>query len=179
MYNDISKEVYSWVKTIAFAIFAALIITNVVIVNAEVPSGSMENTIQTKDRLIAFRLAYMFEKPERFDIIVFRYPENETDLYVKRIIGLPGEKVEIRDGKVYINDSNKPLIDTFTKEESGGNHGPYIVPEEKYFVLGDNRNDSRDSRYWENRFVARDKILGKAIFRYFPNVSSFKNYKSE
>ena len=179
MFRTISKEVFSYVKTIAFAIFAALIITNVVIVNAEVPTGSMENTIQKQDRLIAFRLAYLFERPDRYDVIVFRSPDDITTLFVKRIIGLPGEEVEIIDGMVFIDGSDEPLIDAFTKEESSGNFGPYIVPPGMYFVLGDNRNDSSDSRFWTNRFVARDQILGKAVIRYYPlsNFSIFRNYR--
>lgn len=172
--TSIGKEILSWIWTIGGAVLVALFITQVIIVNANVPTGSMKNTIMPKDRIIANRLAYKFSEPERFDIVVFKYPDDEKILYVKRIIGLPGEKVEIINGKVYINDSEEPLNDDFIREpmaEGYANFGPYDVPEDSYFMLGDNRNDSKDSRFWLNKFVAEDKILGKVIFRYYPNFT--------
>ena len=138
------------------------------IVNAQIPSESMENTIMTGDRIIGNRLAYKGHIPQRFDIIIFKYPDDESVLYIKRIIGLPGDTVRITDGKVYINDSMEPLDDSFTPETPIGDFGPYQVPGNGYFVLGDNRNYSFDSRYWENTFVTEDQILGKAGFCYFP-----------
>ena len=87
---------------------------------------------------------------------------------------MPGETVEIKDGKVYINGSEKPLKDSFTPETPVGDYGPYTVPENSYFVLGDNRNYSRDSRFWNNPYVAEDKILGKAVLRYFPGIKLLK-----
>ena len=170
---DLGSEIFSWIKTIIYAVISALFITHVVIVNAEVPSGSMENTIMTDDRIVAFRQAYLFDEPQRYDIVVFRYPDDEKTLFVKRIIGLPGETVEIRNGLVYVNNDPVPLDDEYTKEEMNGDFGPFIVPEESYFMLGDNRNNSKDSRYWVNKYVERDKILGKVIFRYYPG---FKKY---
>ena len=88
---------------------------------------------------------------------------------IKRVIGLPGETVTIKDGKVYINDSEEPLDDSFCPETplSDGD-GVYQVPEDSYFMMGDNRNLSRDSRFWINKYVSRDKILGKAVLRYWP-----------
>ena len=123
----------------------------------------------TGDRVFGSRLTYKLKDPERFDIVIFKYPDDESQLFIKRVIGLPGEKVEIKDGKVYINDSETPLDDSFTPEEAVGDWGPKVVPEGHYFMLGDNRNCSKDSRYWQNTFVAKDKILGKAKVRYFPN----------
>lgn len=167
---EMKKEILSWVKVIVSALIFAYIITHYIIVNAMVPSCSMENTIMTGDRLVAFRWSYVFEEPERDDIVVFKYPDDESLNYIKRIIGLPGDKVEIKDGKVYINDSEQPLDDLFIKEEMFGSWGPYEVPQDSYFMLGDNRNDSADSRYWNNHFVKKDKILGKAIFKYYPKI---------
>ena len=103
MTDKAKQEVVSWVKTIVLAIAIALFISFVVIVNATVPTGSMENTIMAGDRVIALRLSYMFGSPERGDVAIFKYPdapEGETILYVKRVIGLPGETVEIKDGEV-------------------------------------------------------------------------------
>ena len=168
------KEVWSWVKTIALALVLAFIINSFIIVNATVPTGSMENTIMPNDRIIALRLTYYFEKPERGDIVVFKYPDDESVLYVKRVIGLPGETVDIRDGKVYIDGSETPLSDEYVKETPLGDFGPYEVPEGHYFMMGDNRNESKDSRYWDNTYVAKNKILGKVYLKYFPQVKFLK-----
>lgn len=171
--SKIGSEVISWVKTIVFALVLALAINNFIIVNATVPTGSMETTIMPNDRIVAFRLSYMFAQPERGDIAVFRYPDDEEVLYVKRVIGLPGDVVEIVDGNVYINDAEEPLSEDYLKEKTIGSFGPYTVPEGCYFMMGDNRNNSLDSRYWVNKFVSEDKILGKVFFRYYPGFKTF------
>ena len=164
------RELLSWVMTFVVAIGAALILKNFIIINATVPTGSMENTIMTGDNLFGFRLSYLNSEPERGDIIIFKYPDDETQKYVKRIIGLPGEKITITQGKVYINDSKEPLQEDYLKEEWIRATGPYEfqIPENSYLVMGDNRNNSNDSRYWEHPFVAKDKIIGKALFVYYP-----------
>ena len=166
--TSVGKELFQWVLVIIGAVILAFLIDTFVIVNAQIPSGSMENTIMTGDRVFGNRLAYKFSDPKRFDIIIFRYPDDESQLFIKRIIGLPGETVEIHDGNIYINGSDTPLEDVDIKEPMEGSFGPYTVPEDCYFVMGDNRNNSRDSRYWENTFVSEDEILGKAVFRYWP-----------
>lgn len=163
------SEILEWARYIGIALAAAVFINKAVIVNAEVISPSMENTLMTDSRIMALRPAYLLSDPERFDVIIFKFPDDEDALpYVKRIIGLPNETIEIREGKVYINGSETPLDDSFIKEESLGDYGPFTVPEDSYFVLGDNRNNSYDSRLWNNKYVARDKIIGKVIFEYSP-----------
>ena len=122
-----ARELFQWVAAIVAAVLIALAIDNFVIVNAQIPSGSMENTIMTGDRVIGNRFAYSFSDPQRFDIIIFRYPDDESQLFIKRIIGLPGETVEIRDGKIYLNGSDEPLEDVQTKETMVGSFGPYTV----------------------------------------------------
>ena len=166
--EDIIKETVSWIETIVFAVVFAFLITTFLIVNAKVPSASMETTVMTGDRLIANRLSYKLSKPERYDIVVFKFPDDESKLYIKRIIGLPGDTVNIRNGHVYINDSTEPLREDFLHEPMRTEDATFVVPEGHYFMMGDNRNHSSDSRFWENKFVAEDKILGKAAFRYFP-----------
>lgn len=168
------KEILSWIIPFVAALLIAVFLKNYIIINANVPSGSMENTIMTGDRLIGNRLAYLKSNPERGDIIIFHYPDNEQEIYVKRVIGLPGETVEVRDGKIYIDGSETPLDEPYLKEEWTVATGPYEfeVPEDSYLVMGDNRNDSWDARYWANKYVAKDKILGKAVFAYWP-FSSF------
>lgn len=164
------KEVLSWVITIALAVVAALFIKNYVIINANIPSGSMENTIMKGDRLFGNRLAYVRKSPARGDIMIFKFPDDETENYVKRVIGLPEETVEIRDAQIYINGSQVPLEEDYLKEEWTTATGPYHfeVPQDSYLVLGDNRNNSKDARYWEHPYVTKDEILGKAVFRYYP-----------
>lgn len=165
--NNWLKELLAWILTIVFAIFAAQMITKYVILKATVPTGSMENTIQENDKMIGFRLAYLFSEPKRGDIIIFIPPDEPETLYVKRVIGLPGETVEIKDGSVYIN--GEPLEEHYLKEEMRGAYGPYVVPEGEYFMMGDNRNDSLDSRYWKkSSFIKKEDIKAKVLFRYSP-----------
>lgn len=165
-----AKEILSWILTFALAIGAAFLIKNYLIINADVPTGSMENTIMPGDRLIGNRLAYQSHNPQRGDVVIFHYPDDEEELYVKRVIGLPGEVVDIEDGEIYIDGSKTPLAEEYLKEEWTIATGPYHfeVPEDAYLVLGDNRNDSWDARYWENTYVYKDKILGKGEFIYWP-----------
>ena len=174
--DSTAKELFQWLIAILAAVAIALFVDNFLIVNAQIPSGSMENTIMTGDRVVGNRLSYLTKGPERYDVIIFKYPDDESQLFIKRIIGLPGETVEIRDGHIYIDGSSEPLEDVETKEYMVGNYGPYTVPEGCYFVMGDNRNDSKDSRYWINPYVSKDKILGKAVFRYWP-ITEMKTIK--
>lgn len=164
------RELLSWIITFAVAIVAALLLKNYVIINANVPTGSMQNTIQINDNLFGNRLSYVWSEPERGDIIIFRYPDDETQKYIKRVIGLPGEKVTIEDGQIFINDSETPLQEGYLKEAWVLNDGPYEfkVPEGCYLVLGDNRNNSKDARFWTNTYVTEEQIIGKALFIYYP-----------
>ena len=205
------SELISWAVTIGAAVVIALFLTQFIILNARVPSGSMANTIMTGDRLFGSRLTYLFHEPRRGDIIVFKYPVNELALsklkgsdykeflkankirhtnYIKRLIGLPGETVDIVDGKIYINGSEEPLDEPYLKEEwTRETNAHFEIPEGCYLMLGDNRNNSADARYWKNyaqmlfqaagaelseeeaeavQFVTKKQILGKAYLRYWP-----------
>ena len=142
------REALSWVICIVVTILLTEFILNFVIINANIPSGSMENTIMTNDKLIALRTSYWFKDPKRGDIIIFKYPEDEREWYIKRVIALPGETVQVKDGKVYINGSSKPLSEPYIKEEPVEDFGPYTVPKNGYFVMGDNRKNSNDAREW-------------------------------
>lgn len=168
--DSIVREIFSWILSFAVAFVTALLLKNYVIINADVPTGSMENTIMPGDRLIGNRLAYIKSDPQRGDIIIFHYPDNEKELYVKRVIGLPGETIEILDGQIYVDGASEPLQEDYLKEEWTVATGPYRfeVPEGCYLVLGDNRNDSWDARYWTNTYVNQEKILGKAAIVYWP-----------
>lgn len=170
--ESVVREVISWILTFALAILAAYLIKHFLIINADVPTGSMENTIMPGDRLIGNRLAYLKEDPKRGDVVIFRFPDNEEELYVKRIIGLPGETVTINDAKIYIDGSQTPLEEHYLKDEWTVSTGPFVfeVPEDSYLVMGDNRNDSWDARYWVNTYVSREKVQGKAVLIYWPFV---------
>ncbi len=168
--KSIKSDLLDILKIVVFAFVLSILLNKFVITTSTVISGSMENTIMTGDKIIANRLSYLFNEPKRFDIIVFHFPDNEEDIYLKRIIGLPGDKIEIKEGKVFINDSIEPLVEDYLHEEMKGSFGPYNVPEESYFLLGDNRNSSTDSREWENTYLKKDKIIGKAFLRYYPII---------
>lgn len=167
---SVLREIASWCVTFMLAIVLAFVLKNYVIINATVPTGSMEHTIEPGDDLFGLRLAYLNSGPKRGDIIIFRYPDNEEKKFVKRVIGLPGENVKITDGRIYIDDAQKPLKEDYLKEEWIKGTGPYEyqIPEDSYLVLGDNRNDSLDARYWENTYVTKDQIIGKAYVIYYP-----------
>lgn len=166
--------VLDWVVVIAIALAAALFINFFIIVNSTVPSGSMERTIMTNSRMIGLRISYLFEKPDRGDIIVFHYPDDPKQIFVKRIIGLPGETVEMIDGITYIDgvaleeDYINPDYWDRPIEGKSYNSGPFTVPEGHYFVMGDNRGNSHDSRFWTNHFVSEKAIMGKAVYCYWP-----------
>lgn len=150
------------IKIICFYIIAFIvssIIINRICRLDYVPSSSMENTIQTGDTIITNKISYVFnKKPQRGDIINFIAPDSREQ-YVKRIIGLPNETIWIRNGIIYINDI--PLNENYTIPFIEEDCGPYIVPENEYFVLGDNRENSYDSRYWKYKYVNTEDILGK------------------
>lgn len=167
------REILEFLAPIIIALIVAMILKYCIFANAVIPTGSMLETIQEGDRVIASRLEYKFNDPERYDIAIFKYPDNEDELFVKRIIGLPGETVNIVDGVVYITDTDgktTKLRDDFVSEENKDNYnGTFVVPEDCYFVMGDNRDNSVDSRYWTTtNFVSRDKFVGKVMFRYYP-----------
>lgn len=163
-------EAFDFIILICTSIVIALFFNRFVILNAYIPSSSMEKTLMTGDSLLVNRLNYLFSAPKRFDIVVFIPPDNEKNLFIKRIIGMPGEKLEVVSGKVYIND--EPLEENFLDKETYEFAGPYYIPDGCYFMMGDNRNNSNDSRYWGNTFLKRERILGKALFRTSPSFGN-------
>ncbi len=170
--KSLGREIFEWVMVIVISAALAFALDKFIIVNAKIPSASMEPTIMTGDRLIGNRLAYTNSDPERGDIVIFLYPDNEKELFIKRVIGLPGETVTVKQGKVYINNSDIPLDESaYIVTTPLGDFGPFKVPEGAYFMMGDNRNNSMDSRYWNQPYVYKDKILGKAWARYWPKIT--------
>ena len=114
--SNLMAEIKSWLGIIITAAVIAFCLNTFIIANSHVPSASMENTIMTGDRVIGFRLSYLFEEPERGDVIIFRFPDDEKTYYVKRIIGIPGDVIDIKDGHVYLNNSDTPLDEPYIKE---------------------------------------------------------------
>ncbi|HEY9901805.1 MAG TPA: signal peptidase I [Candidatus Sericytochromatia bacterium] len=156
-------------KTIALSAILALGIRNFVAEARYIPSGSMLPTLQINDRLIIDKISYNFRNPDRGDIVVFSptdtlKAQKFKDAFIKRLIGLPGDKVEVKGGRVYVND--QPLKENYIEEKPNYDFGPVRVPPNQYLVLGDNRNNSYDSHYWG--FVPRDRIIGRAVVRFWP-----------
>ncbi len=166
------KEIRSDVLMVVIALAIGLILSKYVIANAQVPSSSMETTVMAGDRIFINRLSYVFEEPQRGDIVTFIYPDDGETLYLKRVMGLPGETIQGKGGVIYID--GKPLEKDFTQEISYDDFGPYTVPEDCFFMMGDNRNASWDSRYWKHTFVEKEDIVGKAVVSYFPHPRVLK-----
>lgn len=173
-----NEQKISWKRTlIAFgicvlvAIGIALIITNFVASHTKVDGSSMESTLEDGDDIIVEKFSYLTNEPERYDIIVFH--QSDTENYIKRVIALPGERIQITEGKIYIND--RAVFDAYgnTKMEDGGiAEKPIKLGEDEYFVLGDNRNASKDSRDKAVGVIKREQIIGKAWLRVMP----FENF---
>lgn len=169
------KEILSWLEVLVTAAVIAFIIDHVIIANSKVPTGSMISTIMPGDRVIGSRLNYKFGDPERGDIAIFIYPDDKakgiTTYYVKRIIGMPGDTIDIIDGRIYLNGSDTPLEESYIREPMDPEPPQhYEVPEDSYFMMGDNRNYSNDSRRWENKYVPRKDLIAEVLFQYFPKI---------
>jgi signal peptidase I len=174
--KTVLMEMFSYIKIFSAAILIAFVLTRCVIVNAETPTSSMENTIMTGDRYFGLRISYLFEEPQRRDIIVFKFPDDESHVFVKRIIGIPGDIVEIKNDTVYVN--GEQLEEPYLKEPmSLGQNMVFEVPADSYFVMGDNRNISNDARYWNNTYVKKEQIIGKAMVKYYSGKVTFEVLK--
>jgi len=152
-------------ESIIIAVLLALVIRLFILEPFYIPSGSMEPTLQEGDRIIVSKLNYYFQEPERGDIVVFKYPLDQERNFVKRLIGKENEIVALKGSRLYINGEPVPE-DYLPAGLRFGDYGPEEVPENSYLMLGDNRNNSEDSRVWG--FLPRDLIIGKAVLIYWP-----------
>jgi signal peptidase I len=162
----IGEELFAWLKTLASAaVYATLIVTFGFQV-ARVEGQSMAPTLENQDRLIVNKLAYRLGQPQVGDIVMLYYPLNPDKSFVKRVIAEEGDQIRIVDGRVYRNDV--PLNDDYVPEvyRSHDDYGPEVVPQGYYFVMGDHRNNSSDSRHW--KFVPKKYIIGKVQLRWWP-----------
>lgn len=168
--KSILREVLSTSIYLLIVIGVAYLIVTYVGQRTQVSGGSMESTLSSEDHLLVDKISYRFKAPERFDIIVFPFQYDKDTYYIKRIIGLPGETVQIdTDGNIYIND--EVLEEDYGREviENPGRAAEAIVlGDDEYFVMGDNRNNSSDSRDPSVGNIHRDDIIGKAFIRIWP-----------
>jgi len=172
-----------WIESIIIAFFLAMVIRTFVIQAFKIPTGSMRMTLQEGDLVLVNKFIYgakvpwtsfylpALREPKRGDVVVFVYPEDKKKDFIKRLVALPGETVEIKSGTIYIND--QPASDAIFKQIYYYNRGDFaaegqkiVVPQNCYFVLGDNSLSSKDSRYWG--FVPKENLLGKALIIYWP-----------
>lgn len=175
--------VREWTESIIIAFILAMIIRTFVVQAFKIPTGSMRTTLLEGDIILVNKFIYgakvpftnlrlpALRQPRRGDVIVFIYPKDTKKDFIKRLVGLPGETVEIKNGTIYINA--QPLIEPIFNQIYYYNYGPFAkegqkitIPKDSFFVLGDNSASSQDSRYWG--FVAKENILGKAILIYLP-----------
>jgi signal peptidase I len=191
-----------YLESVVVAVILALFIRTFAVQAFKIPSGSMETNLLIGDHLLVNKLVYspslgtlednLLGKKEirRGHVVVFKFPEDPSRDFIKRVIGLPGEKVEIRDKRVYIND--EPLEESYTHfleaplqhddpeyglrgEGLRDNWGPEVVPPGQLFVMGDNRDNSRDSRYWG--FLAADQVKGRALLVYWSLAARKDEYQ--
>ncbi|MDD5409382.1 MAG: signal peptidase I [Candidatus Omnitrophica bacterium] len=172
-----------WIESIVIAFLLAMVIRTFVVQAFKIPTGSMRMTLQEGDLILVNKFIYgakvpllnfylpALREPKRGEVVVFIYPEDKNKDFIKRLIGLPGETVEIKGGSIYINDL--PVEEPIFKQIYYYNRGDFaaegqkiVVPKDSYFVLGDNSLSSKDSRYWG--FVPKKNLLGQAMVIYWP-----------
>ena len=159
-------DVRVWIRDIIISIAIAVVVIVFLYQPVKVEGTSMMPWLQDQERIFVNKFVYRFEDIHRSDIVVFRFPLDPTKSYIKRVVGLPGDEVEVIRGQLYIN--GKRIDEPYIREEFRdlGTYPPITVPDESYYVLGDHRNTSNDSRTWGT--VGRDFVVGKAVFAYWP-----------
>jgi signal peptidase I len=168
----LKREAREWAEAILVALVLTLIIRTFVVQAFKIPSGSMNPTLLQGDKLFVNKFIYRFRDPRRWEIIVFKYPEDPKKDFIKRVVAFEGEEVELRDGALFVNGHAMPAPDGmpdviyYNQEPFAGEGQKIVVPEDSYFVLGDNSLSSRDSRYWG--FVPKKYLVGLAVFRWWP-----------
>ncbi len=167
-----AEEIKDWVLSIAAAIVAALFIRTFIVELYVVDGPSMQPTLQHDERLVVNKLIYYVRNPQRGEIIIFRYPRDHTRDFIKRVIAVGGDTIEIKDGRVYVNDTI--LHEDYISEKTRTDYPKTTVPEDTLFVCGDNRPNSLDSRYSDVGFLDLSLVKGKAEFIFWPleNIKS-------
>lgn len=166
MKTSLGEEIKDWVVSILIAVVLAFFIRYFIVELYMVEGPSMRPTLLNGERLVVNKFLYRFKTPERGEVIVFRYPRDPSRDFIKRVIGVPGDTIEIKEGRVFVNGQLQN--ETYILEKTKGSYPLATVPEGHVFVMGDNRNNSEDSRFRDVGFVSYDLIKGKAIVVFWP-----------
>jgi signal peptidase I len=164
--SKVLDELKSWFRDILFAFVTAIFIVIFVVQPVKVEGTSMQPHLVDQERIFVNRFIYRFAEIHRGDVVVFWFPKDPNKSFIKRVLALPGDEVEIRNGAVYVNGAKQDEPYLTREFQDHDSYPKTIVPEDQYFVLGDHRNSSNDSRNWG--WVPRENIYGKAVFRYWP-----------
>ena len=165
--KSVKQEIFEWIMVFVVAAALAFVVRTFIFEPVRVDGSSMLNTLTDSDFMIATKFDYLLGDPERFDIVICDYPNTDDGMYrVKRVIGLPGETIELRGGELYVDGEH--VAQDFDMTENSTNFGPLTVPEDCYFVMGDNRNNSKDSRSSLVGALPRSMIRGHVRVVVFP-----------
>lgn len=165
--KSLGREIFEWIMVFVVAAAMAFVVRTFIFEPVRVDGQSMMNTLENNEFMIATKFDYLAGDPERFDIVICHYPNTDDGIYrVKRVIGLPGETIELLGGELYVNGEH--IEQNFEMTPNATNYGPFTVPEGHYFVMGDNRNNSRDSRDSMVGALPRDMIRGHVRAVVFP-----------
>ncbi len=170
--SSLGEEARDWVISIGVAVVLAFLIRTFIVELYIVDGPSMRPTLESQERLVVNKFIYRLRPPEHGEILVFRYPRDPSRDFIKRVIAVPGDSIEIRDQRVFLND--QLLSEPYILDKTLSTYPKTVVPEGTVFVMGDNRNNSEDSRFVDVGFVPYDLIKGKALLVFWP-VDSFKS----
>lgn len=160
------NELLDWLKTIVIAVIIAVVIKGFIFETVKVSGSSMEPTLNNGDGIVISKMDYRISKPKKGDIVVFKYPLDPTQNFVKRIIAVENQRVKVEDNRVYVDDIE--LNEPYAIYGHDKDFSEAIVPKDMVFVLGDNRPLSKDSRYEEVGFIPSSNLVGKAVLRFWP-----------
>lgn len=169
--SSLGEEAKDWMISILVAVVLAFVIRTFIVELYIVDGPSMRPTLESHERLVVNKFIYAFRAPEKGEILVFQYPRDTSRDFIKRVIATQGDTIEIKEGRVYIND--KMLDETYILEKTRSEYPKSVVPEGTVFVMGDNRNNSEDSRFADVGFVPYHLIKGKAVLVFWP-IGAFK-----
>ena len=169
--SSLGEEAKDWIISIVVAVVLAFLIRQFIVELYIVDGPSMRPTLQSQERLVVNKFIYSMRPPEKGEILVFRYPRDPSRDFIKRVIATPGDTIEIKDGRVYVND--QMLNEDYILEKTRSEYPKATVPAGTVFVMGDNRNNSEDSRFADVGFVPYSLIKGKAMLVFWP-LSQFK-----
>mgnify|MGYP000011200957 FL=1 len=164
--NNLGEEIKDWIVSIVIAVVLARIIRNFLVEPYLVDGPSMMPTLQNQQRLVVNRLIYRLREPEKGEILIFQYPKDPSRDFIKRVIAVPGDTIEIKDGNVFVNDELQ--TEDYILSKCRGDYPRVKIPEGHIFVMGDNRNNSEDSRFPDVGFVPFELIKGKAMVVFWP-----------